>query len=60
MEMAIIGLGKMGMGLALRALEQKIKVVGLTRSKAPEQLISQGLVEVHQLRDLISSISSPL
>ena len=59
MEMAIIGLGKMGMGLALRALEQKIKVVGLTRSKAPEQLISQGLVEVHQLRDLITSISSP-
>lgn len=59
MEMAIIGLGKMGMGLAMQALEKKIKVVGLTRSKAPEQLITQGLVEVHQLEELIKKTSSP-
>lgn len=59
MEMAIIGLGKMGMGLALRALEQKIRVVGLTRGKSPEHLVTQGLVGVHQLEELIASTSSP-
>ncbi len=59
MEMAIIGLGKMGMGLALRALEQRIKVVGFTHGNAPEQLMEQGLVEVHQIEELIANTSSP-
>lgn len=59
MEMAIIGLGKMGKGLALKALENGIKVVGLTIGKVPEELSEKGLISANSLADLLTKTTSP-
>lgn len=56
-ELGIVGLGKMGAGLAHHALDKGIRVVGMSRRGAPPDLVKAGLVEVadasgfrHQLR----------
>lgn len=59
MEIAIIGLGKMGGALAAQALEKGVKVYGLTRKGAPEDLIRKGLVDSKNLNDLIGQLKSP-
>jgi 3-hydroxyisobutyrate dehydrogenase-like beta-hydroxyacid dehydrogenase len=48
-EFGVIGLGKMGGGLALQALEKGFRVVGLSRDGAPDELKRAGLVEVEEL-----------
>ncbi len=45
-ELGVVGLGKMGGGLAHHALENGIRVVGASRGGAPQDLLKAGLVEV--------------
>lgn len=45
-EFGVVGLGKMGGGLAHHALENGIRVVGASRSGAPQDLLKAGLVEI--------------
>lgn len=57
MELAILGLGRMGGGLALNALRQGMRVVGHTRSGARDNQLAAGLEEIKdiaQLRDVLS------
>jgi 6-phosphogluconate dehydrogenase len=55
MELGIVGMGKMGGGLALQAFEKGIKVVGLTRSP----LESKGLAAIHEYREFTQQLSKP-
>lgn len=59
MEMAIIGLGKMGGALAEQALGKGIKVYGLSKANAPAVLVQKGLVDVKSLNGLIEKMNSP-
>ena len=45
-ELGIVGLGRMGGGLALQALTKGIRVVGYTRGGAGRELVEAGLEEV--------------
>jgi 6-phosphogluconate dehydrogenase len=45
-ELGIVGLGRMGGGLALQALTKGIRVVGYTQSGAGRELVEAGLEEV--------------
>lgn len=59
-EIGIIGLGKMGKGLALQLLEKDWRVVGYNRTKAvSEELAKDGLIASDSLKDLISKLSTP-
>lgn len=58
MEIAIIGLGKMGRSLALQALEKGIKVLGHTKGKVPEDLVSEGLIQFSDVDLLIRNMDS--
>lgn len=49
---AIIGLGRIGGGLAMQALEKGHRVVGLDVAGASEELLKAGLVEASDLSDL--------
>jgi len=46
LEFGVVGLGRMGAGLARNALAQGIRVVGMSRSGAPRELVQAGLVEI--------------
>jgi 6-phosphogluconate dehydrogenase len=59
MEMAIIGLGKMGASLAEQGLKAGIEVYGLTRGDFPEDLISHGLKGFTELEKMISAMPQP-
>lgn len=59
MEIAIIGLGKMGGALASQALDKKFKVFGLTKEKAPQKLIAKGLIDAPNLHGLLEKMQSP-
>lgn len=59
MEIAIIGLGKMGRSLALQALEKGIKVLGHTKGKLSEDLISKGLIHFNDIEVLIRNMDTP-
>lgn len=59
MDMAIIGLGKMGKALALQALGHGIKVVGMTHGEADPELLGAGLVSAASLKELLTETSSP-
>ena len=48
-EFGVIGLGKMGGGLALQALEKGFRVVGSSRDRAPDELKDAGLVEIEDV-----------
>jgi 6-phosphogluconate dehydrogenase len=58
-EFGIIGLGKMGGGLAHRALEKGVRVVGMSRSGAPPDLVEAGLVEISDLSSIRTQLRSP-
>ncbi len=59
-EVGLIGLGKMGSGLAQNMLTHGWKVVGFNRSKeATESLVFHGLTPAYDLSELVSSLSSP-
>lgn len=59
MEIAIIGLGKMGGALALKALEENIKVVGMTFGEVPEYLAQKNFSCCTDLTELIASTTPP-
>jgi 6-phosphogluconate dehydrogenase len=44
-ELGVIGLGRMGGGLALQALEKSWRVVGHSRKGVPEALARAGIVQ---------------
>ncbi len=59
-RVGIVGLGKMGAGLAAQLLEQGWQVVGYNRSPAPrERLAAQGLVPAATLRELVAALPAP-
>lgn len=58
-ELGIVGLGRMGGGLALHALEEGLRVVGTARSGASEELRAAGLVEVRDARGLARELAPP-
>ena len=58
-EFAVIGLGRIGGGLARLALEKGMRVVGSSRSGAPPELVKAGLVEVKALGELRAKLRPP-
>jgi 6-phosphogluconate dehydrogenase len=58
-EFGVIGLGKMGGGLALLALERGMRVVGLSRGGAPDELKKAGLVEVEDFTGFGEQLKPP-
>lgn len=59
MEMAIIGLGKMGSALAMNAVEKNLTVHGLTRSEVPAELLQIGVIPSKDLSELVSRLKAP-
>ncbi|MGH7575634.1 MAG: NAD(P)-binding domain-containing protein [Longimicrobiales bacterium] len=57
MEFAILGLGRMGGGLALDALEKGADVVGHTRSGARPEQFAAGLREIKDLAKLRDALN---
>jgi len=45
-EFGIVGLGRIGAGIAHHAIEQGMRVVGTSRSGAPRELVAAGLTEI--------------
>ncbi|HJV11143.1 MAG TPA: NADP-dependent phosphogluconate dehydrogenase, partial [Burkholderiales bacterium] len=45
-EFGIVGLGRIGAGIAHHAIEQGMRVVGTSRSGAPRELVAAGLAEI--------------
>lgn len=58
-EVGMVGLGKMGGGMAALALEKGYKVVGSTKGSYPDELDSLGLVAVDELGALKDALSAP-
>jgi 6-phosphogluconate dehydrogenase len=59
MEVGIVGLGKIGGGLAHLALEKGMRVVGASRSGAPKDLLKAGLVEIKELDAFRAQLRPP-
>jgi len=55
----VIGLGRMGGGLAHLALEKGYAVVGFTRGGAPKHLVEAGLVEIRDLKEFRERLQPP-
>ncbi len=59
-EIAIIGLGRMGKGIANRLLRAKIPIVVWNRSPEPrEELAKAGAVAVENPKDVLEKLSTP-
>jgi 6-phosphogluconate dehydrogenase len=58
-EFGVIGLGRIGGGLAQQALEKGLHVVGMTRSGASKDLVTAGLVEVRSVHALRDKLGAP-
>lgn len=58
-ELGIVGLGKMGAGLAEQAIGKGIRVVGSDLSGAPGELVESGLVEVSEPAGFREQLSPP-
>jgi 6-phosphogluconate dehydrogenase len=61
MQLAIIGLGKMGANMARRLLKQGVDVVGMNRSQAIVQELSQikGFTAASGIDDIVNKLSAP-
>jgi 6-phosphogluconate dehydrogenase len=59
LEFGVIGLGRMGGGLAHLALERGMRVVGFAQSKATAELIDAGLVEIDDLLAFKRALAPP-
>jgi len=59
LEFGVIGLGRMGGGLAYQALKKGMRVVGRDVAPATEELCDLGLVESKSLEDLVAKLSPP-
>jgi 6-phosphogluconate dehydrogenase len=58
-EFGIVGLGRMGGGLAHQALDKGIRVIGMDVSAAPDALVRAGLNEVQAFDGLRSLLARP-
>lgn len=58
-ELGIVGLGRMGGGLALSAMEKGLRVVGTARGGASSELRAAGLVEVGDAQGLARELARP-
>jgi len=59
MELGIVGLGKMGGGLARQALERQMRVVGASRRGAPRDLLQAGLCGIKDLAGFRAQLRPP-
>jgi 6-phosphogluconate dehydrogenase len=59
MRFGIVGLGRIGGGLALQALEKGHEVVGLDVAGVSSDLLKAGLVEAKSLAELCSKLGEP-
>jgi 6-phosphogluconate dehydrogenase len=55
----VIGLGRIGGGLAQQALEKGLRVVGASRSGAPKALVEAGLVEIKDFQAFRDKLAAP-
>ena len=58
-EIGIVGLGRIGGGLALQALEKGLRVSGFTRGGAKPELLRAGLREVRDLSGFRDALAAP-
>jgi 6-phosphogluconate dehydrogenase len=58
-EFGLIGLGRIGGGLALQALEKGLRVVGASRSGAREDLLKAGLIEIKDFSTFRDNLRAP-
>jgi 6-phosphogluconate dehydrogenase len=58
-EFGLVGLGRMGAGIAQQALEKGMRVVGTSRSGAPRDLVAAGLVEISGLSGFRAQLRPP-
>jgi 6-phosphogluconate dehydrogenase len=58
-EFGVVGLGRMGAGIAHQALEKGVRVVGTSRSGAPRDLVAAGLLEVAGLSGFRAQLRPP-
>src|SRR5688500_7199065 len=58
-ELGVIGLGRIGGGLAHQALEKGMKVVGASRSGAPKDLVAAGLTEIKDFKAFREKLAAP-
>jgi 6-phosphogluconate dehydrogenase len=58
-EIGIVGLGRMGGGLALQALEKGVRVAGFTQGGARPELVEAGLAETSSLPALVAALAPP-
>jgi 6-phosphogluconate dehydrogenase len=58
-EFGVIGLGRIGGGLAHQALEKGLRVVGASRSGAPRDLVKAGLVEIRDFAAFREKLRAP-
>jgi 6-phosphogluconate dehydrogenase len=58
-EFGVVGLGKIGGGLARLALEKGMRVVGSSRSGAPRELVDAGLVEIKEVARFRDELGAP-
>ena len=60
MEIGIIGLGRMGAGMAERWVRDGHRVVGFNRSRGPvDELAAKGMVPAESVEHLVSSLAAP-
>ncbi len=60
MKFGVIGLGQMGGGVALQAMERGHRVIGYNRSPQPTQsLAKEGLEPVFSLDELVRRLAAP-
>jgi 6-phosphogluconate dehydrogenase len=59
LEFGVIGLGRMGGGLAYQALNKGMRVVGRDVAPASDELKELGLVETTSLKDLVAKLTPP-
>ena len=58
-KFGVVGLGRIGGGLAQQALEKGLRVVGATRSGAREELLKAGLVEIKYFGAFRTKLKAP-
>ncbi|HSG45166.1 MAG TPA: decarboxylating 6-phosphogluconate dehydrogenase [Anaerolineales bacterium] len=60
MELAIIGLGKMGMNMATRLVRGRHRVIGYARTKATvEEAVENGAEGAHSLEEAVGKLNTP-
>ncbi len=60
MELAMIGLGKMGLNMATRLVRGGHRVIGFARTAATVQIaVDNGAVGAHTLEEAVSKLKAP-